>query len=135
MSEDIEQLRKDAIRYRWLRAHNWSEGGVTVADPEHIPAGTDTYSGDALDRVIDLLSGEPDLLIKERGELGAQYDRAREYSYRLERDIERLGALLKRCNTLFGELAECFGDDEAEFAQIKEMRDTLDRDPSGLGRV
>jgi hypothetical protein len=51
----VEAERKDAERYRWLRAQNWDTGPlVVVRDPQHaIKLGHDAPSLFRLDEAID----------------------------------------------------------------------------------
>ena len=53
--EEFEALRKDAERYRWLRAQHWSYSTLAVvAEPQHaLKLGHDLLSGDRLDAAID----------------------------------------------------------------------------------
>jgi hypothetical protein len=49
-AKEIEGLRADAERYRWLRnADNWTEDGLVVCNG----GGEDTCYGDFLDQSID----------------------------------------------------------------------------------
>jgi hypothetical protein len=52
-TEEINCLRKDAERYRWLREQHWSDGKVTVTTPGSVKLGHDTFSRERLDLVID----------------------------------------------------------------------------------
>jgi hypothetical protein len=53
MSDDIEALRRDAERYRFLRNMHWSDGGLVVARAGHLSVGTTTYSLVLLDEAVD----------------------------------------------------------------------------------
>ena len=51
----LDEVRKEAARYRWLRAQNWNDGLLAVvADPKDaIKLGYDCPSLDRLDEQID----------------------------------------------------------------------------------
>ena len=52
---EAEKLRKDAERYRWLRAKHWHDGGLCVVTnaKETVRFGTDCPSHERLDAAID----------------------------------------------------------------------------------
>lgn len=60
--DDIEALRKDAERYRWLRVQDWHSGQLAVvAKPKiAIKLGHDSPSRDRLDSAIDAAMSEGD---------------------------------------------------------------------------
>ncbi len=55
----LDQLLKDAERYRWLRKQNWNEAGIScVVNPKlAVKLGHDCPSRERLDAIIDELSG------------------------------------------------------------------------------
>jgi hypothetical protein len=59
MAEEGEQVRrlaeyrKDAERYRWLRAQHWSDSWLCVTYAHSVPPGCDCPSSDRLDEAID----------------------------------------------------------------------------------
>ena len=56
MKDELVELRKDAERYRKLRALHWTQfPKVIVAEFAHLDlrVGTMTYSGDRLDELLD----------------------------------------------------------------------------------
>jgi hypothetical protein len=57
---EIERLRADAERYRWLRRQHWDYGGLCVVlNGRQVPLGIQTASLDRLDDAIDAaMSGE-----------------------------------------------------------------------------
>lgn len=57
---EIESLRKDAERYRWLRIADWWRSPVCVLrnPKEQAKLGSDCPSGDRLDAAIDAAMGK-----------------------------------------------------------------------------
>lgn len=53
MTEDIEQLRRDAERYRWLRSQHWTHDKLVVTRPASLHLGSLTYTMERLDEAID----------------------------------------------------------------------------------
>ncbi len=47
------KLRRDADRYRTLRAMHWSDKKLTVVRPDDLKLGTKTFSVEQLDEVVD----------------------------------------------------------------------------------
>lgn len=56
----LQQMEKDAARYRWLRQQNWSDAKFcVVSDPKNaVKLGYSCPSGDLLDNAIDVAMGE-----------------------------------------------------------------------------
>ena len=52
---DLDAMRKDAERYRWLRSQHWNESGMVVAchPKKSVKLGFDCPSGERLDHAID----------------------------------------------------------------------------------
>jgi hypothetical protein len=59
---EIAELRKDAVRYRWLRKQHWDDSViVVVSDPkQNVRIGTYCPSDGLLDAAIDAARGEHD---------------------------------------------------------------------------
>lgn len=53
LRDEVQALRQDAERYRWLRDQHWSSGSLTVTHPKSVVLGCDTYSLHRLDGEID----------------------------------------------------------------------------------
>lgn len=55
LEREVEALRKDAERYRWLRKRHWSDTPPTivVTNPSGLKLGVMTYSDERLDEVVD----------------------------------------------------------------------------------
>ena len=55
MKQEIESLKKDAARYRWLRKQNWFDSDIAVvrSPNESIKIGYDCPSTERLDDYID----------------------------------------------------------------------------------
>lgn len=54
MSEqELSDLRRDASRYRWLRAQDWTKKTVCVMASKDLPLGVDVRSNQRLDELID----------------------------------------------------------------------------------
>jgi hypothetical protein len=51
--KELAEAKKDAERYRWLKAQHWSHKTLTVTKPEYLTIGTQTYCGFLLDDEID----------------------------------------------------------------------------------
>ena len=60
-NEEIEQLRVDAERYRWLRKQHWAESdiAVVVSPKKHTRLGAILPSLELLDKTIDHMMKEP----------------------------------------------------------------------------
>jgi hypothetical protein len=50
---EFKRLRKDAERYRKLRAMHWTDTQLCVVDTFTVNVGVQTYSGELLDKAID----------------------------------------------------------------------------------
>lgn len=64
----VEELEKDAARYRWLRIQHWSESEIcVVASPKQaVNLGYDCPSTDRLDAAIDAAIGHDEFMKKHR---------------------------------------------------------------------
>jgi len=60
LNAEIEALRRDAERYRWLRSQHWNESDMAVAchPKKSVKLGFDCPSGERLDHVIDAAMGK-----------------------------------------------------------------------------
>lgn len=52
-ADTIDELRRDAARYRWLREQHWSDKTLTVTKSKYVEFGRLTYSLEMLDQAID----------------------------------------------------------------------------------
>jgi hypothetical protein len=57
---DLDAMRKDAERYRWLRSRHWNESDMAVAchPKKSVKLGFDCPSGERLDHAIDAAMGK-----------------------------------------------------------------------------
>lgn len=65
----VHSMRSDtpAQRYRKIRALHWSDyPPVIVVNPDHVPVGAQTYSGERLDDVLDHLKTKPMILTRRK---------------------------------------------------------------------
>ena len=60
MEAENELLRKDAERYRWLRAQHWTKNIAVMYQPRDMLVGYTFPSGDQLDELIDRVMSQPD---------------------------------------------------------------------------
>lgn len=67
MPDDIEQLRRDAERYRWLRSQHWTNGNLAVIRTSSLQLGTQTYTAERLDAQIDVAIGSASQPGADRG--------------------------------------------------------------------
>jgi hypothetical protein len=52
--QELEQLKRDAARYRWLREQHWSyPGAFAIVNPKSVKLGERTYTEERLDQAID----------------------------------------------------------------------------------
>ena len=60
LNAEIEALRRDAERYRWLRSQHWNESDMAVAchPKKSVKLGFDCPSGERLDHAIDAAMGK-----------------------------------------------------------------------------